>query len=370
MSGGVDSSVAAKLLKDQGYELMGIFLHFWKDSGSSEAENKGCSMSALQDARRVCQKIGIPLYTLNFSEIFKKQVVDNFLDEYESGRTPNPCVRCNKLVKLGLLIDKAKELGFSHVASGHYARLEREFPISNFQFQNKIPALPAGRQFPNKNQKFKLLRGKDKTKDQSYFLWNLSQEQLKHLLFPLGNYTKTEVRRLARKFNLPVATKSESQEVCFIPEKSHNEFLKRNIKMKSGPILTLGGKKVGEHQGLPLYTVGQRRGIEIGGVGPFYAVRMDYKKNILYVIGERDDPVLFTRQFKIKNVSWISKKEPKIPSKCDVVIRYRHLPVKCEIKKQGERHLVNLENSQRAVTPGQSAVFYIKDEVIGGGIIA
>jgi len=345
MSGGVDSAVAAKLLKDQGHELMGIFLHFWKDSGFSEAENKCCSLSALQDARRVCQKIGIPLYTLNFSEIFKKQVVDNFLDEYKNGRTPNPCVHCNKLVKLGLLINKAKELGFDYVASGHY--------VKNIE----------------KKEIYKLIKGKDKNKDQSYFLWKLNQKELKHLLFPLGNYTKPETRHLAKRFNLPVAEKSESQEVCFIPEKSHNEFLKRNIKLKSGPIITLDGKEVGRHQGLPLYTKGQRKGIEIGGIGPFYAVKMDYKKNILYVTDKRDDSALFASEFEVKNINWISGEKLKMPLKCTVVIRYRHLPVKCKITRKGTKYLVNLGESQRAITSGQSAVFYTGNEVIGGGII-
>jgi tRNA-uridine 2-sulfurtransferase len=227
MSGGVDSSVAAKLLKDQGHKVVGIFLHFWKEEigGKKSLENKCCSAQALLDARRVAKKIGIPLYTLNFAKIFKKQVVDNFLSEYGRGKTPNPCVRCNKLVKLGLLIKQAKKLGFDYVASGHYVRLKEN------------------------HKTFSLYAAKDKNKDQSYFLYTLNQAELKHLLFPLGDYLKPEVRRLAKKFKLPVAEKGESQEICFISDKSHNDFLKRHLKLKPGKIKTLDGQILGQHQG-------------------------------------------------------------------------------------------------------------------------
>lgn len=345
MSGGVDSSVAAKILKDK-HETVGIFLHFWKEPGLKDAENKCCSIEALQDARRICQKIGISLYTMNFSREFKKDVVDEFLRSYSSGGTPNPCVRCNKMVKLGLLIKKAQELGFSHVASGHYVRLK------------KVGKL------------FKLFKGKDPEKDQSYFLYTLTQEQLSHLIFPLGDYTKPKVRELARKYGLPTASKKESQEICFISGKSHNEFLRRHLKLKRGPIKTLDGKIVGEHQGLPLYTIGQRKGIEIGGVGPFYATSMDYENNILYVVNDVDDKSLYKSELVAKNVNWISGETPKKSLKCEAVIRYRHKPVKCQISfTKKEECLVKFSKPQRAITVGQSIVFYNKDEVLGGGII-
>jgi len=438
MSGGVDSSVAAKLLKDQGHDLLGIFLHFWKDetpltplskggktprlpfTKGGGAENKCCSLEALRDARRVCQKVGLPFYTLNFSDIFKKEVVDYFLDEYKKGNTPNPCVRCNKLVKLGWLIEQAKKLGFDYVASGHYARLRREIPNSKFQIPNKIPRprqAKRGGQNPkskisknNDGMVYRLFRAEDKNKDQSYFLYTLTQEQLKHLLFPLGDYKKEEVRQIAKKFNLPVASKKESQEICFIPGKSHNDFLKRYLKLKPGPIKTLDGKKVGEHQGLPLYTIGQRRGVEIGGVGPFYVARCDYKTNTLYVVKDGDDPDLYGDKLIADKVNWIAGQEPRLPLTCKAVIRYRHKPVKCEVKKRTdtktqkhkntrarkhentkthghentpargwsapggktqkqEEYLVKFEEPQRAITPGQSVVFYRKNEVLGGGII-
>lgn len=381
MSGGVDSSVAAKLLKDQGHEVVGVFLHFWKEEqpplikggrGDLNFENKCCSAEALLDARRVADKIGIPLYTLNFAEIFKKQVVDNFLSEYGKGKTPNPCVRCNKSVKLGLLIKQVKKMGFNYVASGHYAI--------------------------NKNSK--LLKAKDKNKDQSYFLYALNQAELKHLLFPLGNYTKPQVRKLAKKFKLPVAEKPESQEICFIPGKSHNEFLERHLKLKPGPIVILErsasgaiksrnfseknqdsisrsapsrmtkGGIIGSHQGLPLYTIGQRKGIKIGGTGPYYAAKMDYKKNILYVVNNAHDKILYNNKLIAKNVNWIAGAEPKLPLKCQAVIRYRHKPVKCVINKINKnKYRVKFAKPQRAIAPGQSAVFYQGGEVLGGGVI-
>ncbi|MDO8667536.1 MAG: tRNA 2-thiouridine(34) synthase MnmA [bacterium] len=387
MSGGVDSSVAAKLLKDQGHEVVGIFLHFWKDNfAGAEAENKCCSAEALLDARRVADKIGIPLYTLNFAKIFKKQVVDNFLAEYAGGRTPNPCVRCNKLVKLGLLIKQAKKLGFDYVASGHYARNKKT------------------RKQENKQAKFvyKLYQAKDKNKDQSYFLYTFNQSELKSLLFPLGNLTKPQVRQIAKKFKLPVAEKSESQEICFISEPSHNEFLKRNLKLKSGPIVILersaseaiescgvrdrrdsiglrqladpsrmtDNKIIGEHEGLPLYTIGQRKGIKIGGSGPFYVAKMDYKKNILYVVNENDNPLIYKNELIAKNVNWLSDIQPRIPLKCQAVIRYRHKAAECLITKINNHNFrVEFSEPQRAITPGQSVVFYRGEEVLGGGII-
>jgi len=376
MSGGVDSSVAAKLLKDQGHEVVGIFLHFWKESknipldkgGKGDYENKCCSAQALLDARRVADKIGIPLYTLNFAKIFKKQVVDNFLSEYSRGKTPNSCVRCNKLVKLGFLIKQAKKLGFDYVATGHYARVKK-----TKKQENKKTELI-----------YKLLKARDENKDQSYFLYTFSQDELKHLLFPLGNFIKPQVRQLAKKFKLPTAEKAESQEVCFIPDKDHNEFLKRHLKLKPGKTLSLlrrgEGEVLGRHDGLPLYTIGQRKGIKIGGTGPYYAAKMDYKKNILYVVNKSDDPLLYKNELLAKNVSWISDAAPKLPLKCQAVIRYHHTPAECIITKikpstihgkvLGENNFkIKFLKPQRAITPGQSVVFYRSEETLGGGVI-
>ena len=352
MSGGVDSSVAAKLLVDQGYEVVGIFLHFWTsdilDVTLAKRENKCCSTKALMDARRICTQIGIKLYTLNFKDVFKREIVDNFLNEYSEGRTPNPCVRCNKFVKLGLLIQKAQELGFEYVATGHYVISQK----------SKV-----------KSQKYvSLVRAKDMAKDQSYFLYALTQEQLSHLIFPLGSYSKEDVRKMARKFRLPVADKSESQEICFIPGKSHNDFLKKYLKLKKGSIKTIDGLVVGEHQGLPLYTIGQRKGIEIGGIGPFYAAKMDCKKNVLYVVQDKDDPVLYSDVLTVKNANWI-KIGLNFPLKCEAVIRYHAKAVSCEVDKEKNNFVVRFIKPVRAITPGQSVVFYDGDEVLGGGVI-
>lgn len=349
MSGGVDSSVAAAILKNQGHEAAGIFLHFWKEDlkgDNQKIENKCCSTEALMDARRVCQKLGIRLYTFNFSEVFKERIVDNFLAEYAKGNTPNPCVRCNKFVKLGLLIEKARKLGFDYVASGHYAKIIK-----------------------NKNY-LSLAKAKDRKKDQSYFLYKLGQDQLKSLIFPLGDFLKSETREIAKKLDLPTAKKSESQEICFIPGKSHNEFLARHLKLKPGKICAPDGKQVGEHKGLALYTLGQRKGIEIGGIGPFYALSQDFKNNILYVTNNRDDASFFQDSFLIKEANWI-KPNLKFPLSCQAVIRYGGELADCKITKNTDnnQYLVKLAKPLRAITSGQSAVFYFNEECLGGGVI-
>lgn len=353
MSGGVDSSVAAKILKDQGHDVAGIFLHFWKEEFQGKIlENKCCSTESLKDAREVAQKLDIPFYTLNFSEVFKKKIVDYFLEEYRCGRTPNPCVKCNKTVKLGKLIKEAKKFGFDCVASGHYAKVKE------------------------KNGVFRLYRGKDATKDQSYFLHQLSQEDLKNLIFPLADYTKEEVRKIAKKSGFKVAEKKDSTEVCFISGKDHNKFLKRNLSLKPGPIKILNSKSrneeriIGMHSGLPLYTIGQRKGIEIGGTGPYYVAKKNHETNTLFVVKKYERSSLYKNSFCIKNISWISGKEPEFPFSCQTVIRYQHSPVSSIISKKGKNILeVKTKESLRAITPGQSAVFYRKNEVIGGGII-
>jgi tRNA-specific 2-thiouridylase len=305
--------------------------------------------------------LGIPLYTLNFDAIFKKAIVDDFLKVYASGQTPNPCVRCNKYIKFGELLRKVRALGTDYLATGHYVRLRRKTPNSKFQ----IP-------------KFELLMAKDKEKDQSYFLYNLGQQEFKHLLFPIGDYTKTEVRKLAMKFGLPTAEKRESQEVCFIPERDHNEFLKRHLKLKPGKIVTVKGSIVGQHLGLPLYTLGQRRGIGLGG-GPYYVIDFNQKKNQLIVTSNLQDPGLYQRQLKAKAVNWVSGQTPKLPLKCLAKVRYRQALSAAVVSKSGKDYLVKFNQPQRAVMPGQSVVFYKKTkkqknkktqlELLGGGII-
>ena len=346
MSGGVDSSVAAQLLKNQGYDVTGIFLHFWKDEKlGAKAENKCCSLESLLDAKAVANKIGIPLHTFNFAKPFKEAVVDNFLSEYEAGRTPNPCVVCNKKIKIGLLLEYALELGFDYVATGHYLKIK------------------------DYGKERRLYKAKDAKKDQSYFLYTFNQKQLKHLMFPLGAYNKPKVRELAVKYGLTTAAKPESQDICFLSG-PHNDFLKRYLKMEPGPIKLLDdGKEIASHQGLPLYTIGQRRGIEIGGKGPYYVAKMDYESNTLYVVRQWNEDILYKNSFLLKDFNWLSGKE-KLPMKCSVVIRYGHEAVACIVTKQDKNNLlVSFKKPQRAVTSGQSAVFYDKNRVLGGGII-
>jgi len=346
MSGGVDSSVAAQLLKNQGYEVAGVFLHFWKDESAGEKhENRCCSLESLMDAKLVAAKIGIPLYTFNFSEPFKKAVVDNFLDEYAAGRTPNPCVVCNRKIKIGLLLKHARALGYDYVATGHYLNIKK-----------------VGREY-------QLFKAKDKNKDQSYFLYTFGPDELKHLLFPLGSYIKPQVRKLAAKFKLVVAGKAESQDICFLSG-DHNNFLKKYLALKPGDIRVLEtGEKIGEHMGLPLYTVGQRRGL-VGGTGPYYVARFDYKKNILYVVKNWNENILYEDSLIAKQVNWLNGRPPKRALSCEAVIRYGHKAVKCQvILKNKHDYFVEFKKPQRAVTPGQSIVFYNKKQVLGGGII-
>jgi tRNA-specific 2-thiouridylase len=347
MSGGVDSSVAAQLLKDQGYDVSGVFLHFWKDeSAGAKSENRCCSLESLLDAKAVAGRIGIPLYTFNFSEPFKKAVVDNFLSEYGAGRTPNPCVVCNRKIKIGLLLKHARALGYDYVATGHYLNIKK-----------------VGREY-------QLFKAKDKNKDQTYFLYTFGQEELKHLLFPLGGYVKPNVRKLATKFKLTVAGKPESQDICFLSG-DHNNFLKKYLDLKPGEIRILEtGEKIGEHLGLPLYTIGQRRGL-VGGTGPYYVAKFDYKKNILYVVKEWNQDILYQPGLIAKKVNWLSDKAPKKTLECEAVIRYGHKAVKCTVTSKNKTdYIVTFKQKQRAVTPGQSVVFYNKKQVLGGGIIA
>lgn len=348
MSGGVDSSVSAQLLKNQGYDVSGVFLNFWKDESDPEKkENKCCSLESLLDAKRVAAQIGIPFFTLDFAQEFKKAVVDYFLSEYEAGRTPNPCIVCNKQIKIGLLLKKAKVMGFDGVASGHY--LKRV----------------------DKNGESRIYRAKDANKDQSYFLYTFSQKEIQRLYFPLGKYTKPEVREIAAKHNLPTASKAESQDICFLSG-AHSLFLKRHLKLTSGPIKHEESQEIiGQHQGLALYTIGQRKGIEIGGTGPYYVSKKDKKTNTLWVVNSWSDKLLQRKEFAVNKATWMSAQAPSLPLNCQVIIRYGHQALPCRVeagKKKGELKVV-LKEATRAVTAGQSAVFYQRNRVLGGGVI-
>ena len=349
MSGGIDSSVAAALLKRAGFDVVGVFMKFWPKEG------RCCSSESEKRAQRVAKKLGIPFYVFNFEKEFKKKVVDYFVKEYKLGRTPNPCVVCNKEIKFGLLLKKALSLKADYVATGHYVRRRGN----------------------------KLLKGKDKNKDQSYFLWQLDQKILGKILFPVGDYTKTEVKSLAKKFKLPVLDIPESQEICFV-QTTINDFLKKHFKSKPGKILNTEGKVVGEHEGLWFYTIGQRKGIKLPN-GPFYVLDKNIKKNALIVTQKERD--LYKKELIVKNVNWISGKTPKFPLKTMAKIRYRHKlasavvdPVRDSKSKKKtrnknisngvDRNKVIFTKPQRAITAGQSVVFYKGQKLLGGGIIS
>lgn len=332
MSGGLDSTMSAKLLKDQGYDVLGVFMRLGIGQDVEE-----------RAARRVCNDLEIKFYPINLSGEFKKEVIDYFVESYRKGITPNPCVKCNKVIKFDKLIKLARDLGYGYVATGHYAVIKEE------------------------DGYFGLYRAADKSKDQSYFLYRLNQDELPYIIFPLGGYTKEEALKEAKKDNLPFA-EGESQDICFV-QGEHNEFLKENINLKKGPIKDTEGNVLGEHKGLQLYTIGQRKGVEVGGVGPLYVVECDYKDNTLVVAREAGHPKLFRDEFELGEINWI-KKEGEVSINCEVVIRYGGKPVKARVKKleSGEWKAI-LNERIRAITPGQSAVFYNGDEVLGGGII-
>lgn len=357
LSGGIDSAVTAALLQEQGYECIGIHLRFWHDPmapdlGFGSPQNKCCKISAFEDARRVADFLNIPFHFMDVSRGFKKSVVDYFLKTYSLGHTPNPCIECNRAIKFGELLKKTISLKADYLATGHYARVRKR----------------AG--------EFELLSGRDKVKDQSYFLYKLNQKQLKHVLFPLGGLLKTEVRELAKKYKLPaVIEKKESQGLCFFPESTPENFLKRHLPeslFKHGPIFTLDGRKIGIHKGLPLYTIGQRHGLGIGGVKGeiegegWYVVNIDRKKNTL-IVGRKKD--IFKNELECKYLHFISGKEPKKKISIQVKIRHRGQSVPAKLVINKGKGVVTASSPLSAVSGGQAAVFYKGSRVLGGGII-
>ncbi|OGD30020.1 tRNA 2-thiouridine(34) synthase MnmA [Candidatus Azambacteria bacterium RIFCSPHIGHO2_01_FULL_44_55] len=385
MSGGVDSSVAAFLLKRKGYDVVGVYMKGWSLTG--------CAAEDAADARRVAGQMGIPFYVFDFEQDYKKSVVDYMVAEYAAGRTPNPDIMCNREIKFGLFLKKALALGADYIATGHYTRLQREFPISKSQFPNKsqiqnskkIENLNIGNSLKIENCKLKI--AKDLNKDQSYFLWTLTQKQLKYCLFPIGEYKKPQVRAMAKKWKLPTAEKPDSQGVCFIGEIDVAEFLKSQLGKNPGPILTLKGERVGTHDGLSFYTIGQRKGIGTTGGGvPYYVAKKDFKNNTL-IVAETSDGALFEKALLAKEASWISGKALRLPLKCLARIRYRQPLQKALLfeirnpkheirnkfknkKSKFQKLKVVFDEPQRAITPGQSIVFYSKiGEILGGAVI-
>jgi len=353
MSGGVDSSVAALLLKEQGYNCIGITMKLWDYElvgGNINHESGCCSLDSINDARMVCAKIGIPHYVLNFSREFHTDVVDDFINEYIAGRTPNPCVQCNIKIKWKTLIEKSKELGADFIATGHYAKVE----------------------FNDSSKRYELYRGNDKNKDQSYALWGITQESLKHTIFPLGELTKPEVRAIAEKYGLRTAHKSESMEICFVPDNDYKRFLNQVVdgleeRVADGDLVDTDGNRLGKHTGYPFFTIGQRRGIGMGFGKPMYVTEINPNENQV-VIGEEKE--LLASSLIAKSVNFISIPNADNGVEGTVKIRYKDPGSPANIKSKDDRKvLIKFDKPQKAITPGQSAVFYDRDKVLGGGII-
>ncbi len=343
MSGGVDSSVAALLLKKQGYEVIGVFMKNWDETDPSGV----CTaQDDYDDVRRVCDKIDIPYYTVNFEKEYWEKVFTYFLAEYKKGRTPNPDVMCNKEIKFKAFLEKALSFGADFLATGHYAQIGQD------------------------KKEVTLLRSVDKAKDQTYFLCYLQQEQLKQTMFPVGHLQKQQLREIAHQYNLPTADKKDSTGICFIGERKFKEFLSRYLPAKPGLVKTLGGDVLGEHQGLMYYTYGQRKGLGIGGPGkPHFIVYKDIKNNYLYVAEGNDHPALYSVGLSAVNLSWVSHEPPAKEFSCTAKFRYRQPDQKVTVKVFPNTCQVEFEKPQRAITPGQAVVFYQKEVCLGGGII-
>jgi tRNA-specific 2-thiouridylase len=338
MSGGVDSSTVAVLLKEQGEEIVGLSMQLWKDNG------RCCSLDDLLDARRVATQLDIPYYVLNLEKDFEDTVVRPFVQTYLQGETPSPCILCNNYVKFHHLVDKAAGIGADRVATGHYARVR----------------------YDDGRARWLLLRGKDRGKDQSYFLFGLTQEQLSKTVFPLGDLTKVQVRDIARRAGLPTSEKAESQEICFVQGRSYADFVEEYAGIqanRSGEIVTEAGEVVGSHAGIHKYTVGQRKGLVATG-RPQYVVRIERELNQI-VIG--DDPQ--RKRFTVRDHNWIAIDKLTEPIRCDVQIRNRFEPQPATVSLQDGEITVEFDSPQRAITPGQGAVFYWDDVVVGGGWI-
>ena len=342
MSGGVDSSVTAAKLKKQGYNCFGVHLDLWSETSSKAKEiNK-------RHAEEVCKKIGIPFHIVNLKSIFKKKIVDYYLKAYKKGETPNPCVVCNKEIKFGKLLERVRKMGADYLATGHYARVKKT------------------------KTGYELHKGEDIRKDQSYFLYKLSQDQLKYVMFPLGEMTKVETKKIAREIGLEfVEEKPESQGICFVPDKVYTDFLKRNISkkyFKEGLIMDMEGNKLGRHRGLPYYTCGQREGLMIGGLKkPLYVIKADHKKNIL-LVGE--DKYIWHDEIKVDELSFTGDKVPTKNMKIDARVRHLgHLESAIVTMVGRDKAKVKFLKPIRAFTEGQSIVFYKGSKVIGGGIM-
>jgi tRNA-specific 2-thiouridylase len=360
MSGGVDSSAAAAILKEQGHELVGFTMQLWDQRRGINTDENGdplpsrcCSLDDVYDARRVAEELGFPFYVLNLERDFERDVVQPFVTSYLNGETPIPCVACNSRLKFASLDRLAVSLGCEKVATGHYARVE----------------------FDPSTNRYKLLRGLNQQKDQSYFLWELTQSQLSRAMFPLGDISKPEARDAARRHGLAVAEKKESQEICFVPDGDYAGFIDRYLESEgetnrlpgAGEIVDTTGRVIGQHSGIQRYTIGQRRGIGIADERPLYVISLDVEKNQV-VVGA--DQALLKSEFVAAGVNWVAFDNPVEPVRAEVRVRYRHTAAPATITPlENNRARVVFDEPQRAITPGQATVFYSGDEVLGGGWI-
>ncbi len=349
MSGGVDSSVAAYLLKEQGYDVIGVTMRFWQsEEEAAGAENSGCGgASSASDARRVAETLGIPYYVMDFKPEFKRHVMDYFVEEYLRGRTPNPCIVCNRYVKWEALLKRSQELGADYIATGHYARIEK-LPNGRYAIRNSITA----------------------AKDQTYALYQLTQAQLAHTLMPVGDYAKDEIRKIAESQGLVVAQKPDSQEICFIPDKDYAAFIEREVSGKvpgPGDFVTADGRVLGRHKGITHYTIGQRRGLEVAAGHRIFVTKICPETNEV-VLGENED--IFTTLVECDRVNFMSIEDLTEKRRVLAKIRYNHQGEYCSIEKMPDGHVACIfERPVRAATPGQAVVFYEDGHVLGGGTI-
>ncbi|MFQ5675051.1 MAG: tRNA 2-thiouridine(34) synthase MnmA [bacterium] len=353
MSGGVDSSVAAALLHERGYNVIGVTMNLWdydRVGGNVNKDSGCCSIDTMDDARAVCHTLGVPHYVVNFRDEFEAAVTDNFIFEYLEGRTPNPCVRCNTYIKWGVLLQKAEELGAEKIATGHYARTG----------------------FDQESGRYLLKRGKDERKDQSYALWGIRQAGLARTFFPVGEFTKPEIRQIASRLGLRTAQKKESQEICFIPDNDYSRYLKTKrpeleAKLQNGQILDRDDNFLGTHKGYPFYTIGQRKGLGLAMEHPVYVTEIDARSNRVKVGSNVD---LRHAGLVADNLNWISINRPSHEMEVIAKIRYNDAGVPATLIPVSDQQIkVMFKEAQRAVTPGQSVVFYQGDVVLGGGII-
>ena len=351
MSGGVDSSVAAGLLIEQSYEVIGITMNLFplpKEYCLDRDLKSCCGRGAIEDANRVASKLGISHYVLNLKDSFEDLVVSNFLEEYSRGRTPNPCIRCNQFIKFDVLLERARKIGASCIATGHHARIVQD----------------------SKSGHFYLKKGMDKDKDQSYFLYTMTQDQLSHTLFPVGLFTKSEIRKRAQEWGLPVAERPESQEICFIPNNDYVDFLKKRKPeaFRSGPIVNMEGQVLGHHSGIIHFTVGQRRGLGIAAPHPLYVLEINTPRNEIVVV---PNDFLYKKDLLADQINWISGDKFVSPGPAKARIRYKHKEAKALVVPLDSGKIrVEFEKPQRAITPGQAVVFYDGDVVLGGGTIS